>query len=364
VNSRKLRPHAMVSIHPKVSEVATTLAFAQLTIVPTASPGPQLQTPFGNRNPARHQSRKQPDFPRPTRQTPVPLPSNLPPKGAEGSDSENRSAPPEQRDLRRSQRQTTSPQELPKYTGTFTVNPRFSHLANGEAQDFFSESDGQAMPLSGAPQSDEAPRSETRPSEPAISAEPELSQQASDAPVSKPTTSSVSRKSSSVLSEVPSLEAVRDAGCGKARGPSGRYLPIKAPVLSPRSKKNEKKRRERARMAKVKEAENRKFATSYIATWKQYTVIFTIPCSVYADSLLGKSAARSTASQEPEQQSEEDQDQDQEQKQEQELQPGSPAPFQDEDVFADVQSPSPSIQEDTIEVHSGACAPDLVTTKC
>jgi hypothetical protein len=212
------------------------------------------------------------------------------------------------------------------------------------------------MSLLEALQSDEAPQSEAGPSE------PEMPQQAPDAPISKPTTGGVSRKSSSVLSEVPSLETVRNAGGGKVRGPCGRYLPIKAPVLSPRSKKNGKKRRERARMAKVKEAENRKFATSYIAAWKQLNVIFITLCSEYANSLVGKSAARSNVPLDPEQQSEEDQDQEQEQ--EQELQPGSPAPFQDEDVFADVQSPSPSIQEDTIEVHSGAYAPGLVTINC
>jgi hypothetical protein len=131
-------------------------------------------------------------------------------------------------------------------------------VANDEVPDMFSESDGQAMSLSKAHQSDEAPRPDAPSS--AHSAEPELSQHSPGASISKPVGGVTSRKFSSELSEEPSLDGVRDASEGKARGPSGRYLPKEdPPVLSPRSRKNGKKRRERARMVKVKEAEKREF---------------------------------------------------------------------------------------------------------
>jgi hypothetical protein len=174
----------------------------------------------------------------------------------------------------------------------------------------FSESDGQAVRLSEAHQSDEAPRPDSSLSELSHSAEPDLLQQSPGAPISKPVCGVVLRKSSSDPSEEPSLHSVHDADEGKIRGPNGRYLPKEdPPVLSPRRRKNGKKRKERARMAKVKEAENQ------------------------------RSAAGSNISEERE---------------ERELQPETPALVQDEDVFADVQTPSPSTQDDTIEVHRSA----------
>jgi hypothetical protein len=70
------------------------------------------------------------------------------------------------------------------------------------------------------------------------------------------------------------METVRDAGEGKIRGGNGRYLPKDKPVvLSPKSKKNGKKRRERARMVKVKEAEKRK-SCSVISASKLFLDIF------------------------------------------------------------------------------------------
>lgn len=357
------------------------MTLAQLTTVPTASPGPQLQAPFGDRNPGRFRERKQQELPRQARQIPDPLPPKLPANVEKRPESEKRSVPPDQQDLTRSQRQTSSVQEFPRYTGTF-ISPHFTvgsirmgrrgfsasieceglqalldysirsqiaerlvpsycrKAANDEAQDFFSESDGQAMPMAML----EAPRSNSSLSMLSRSAETELSQ-GSPGAVTRPVDSGVSRKSNSEIGEDPNLELVRDTGGGKVRGEDGRYLPKDKPVLSPRSKKNGKKRRERERMAMVKEAEKRKIVSSNLYR-------------MHANTLVGKTATRSTVSEEQDQQqdSEHEPEQEQEQEQEQEPQPESPAPGQDEDVFADVQTPSPSAQNDTIEVHT---EPDL-----
>jgi hypothetical protein len=83
------------------------------------------------------------------------------------------------------------------------------------------------------------------------SAEPEASQETSGASVSGD----------------PNMDSARDAGGGKVRGGNGRFLPKdNPPVLSPKSKKAGKKRRERARMVKVKEAEKRKLCSNIAAS--------------------------------------------------------------------------------------------------
>jgi hypothetical protein len=221
------------------------------------------------------------------------------------------------------------------------------------------------MLLSEASHSDKAAHKAARPnappSEPAHSDEPETSQQSSDALMSTFIGGVVSRKSSSELSEEPDLDSMQDASAGKVRARNGRYLPKEQPVLSPKSKKNGKKRRERARMSNLKEVEKRKCIKLYTAFLSSILGLFGDPVFKYANCLLGRSAARSSVSVEPEQDSEHEQEQELEQAPEPEPEhepdhePESPAlVHQAEDVFADVQSPSPSVQDDTIEVHSGA----------
>ncbi|KAG9195539.1 hypothetical protein G6011_00660 [Alternaria panax] len=108
------------------------------------------------------------------------------------------------------------------------------------AQDLFSESDGQAKPQSKSPRSDE-PQIEG-------ASDQYMSQIELGASLSAPVGSTVSRRSSSKPIGDPEAEAlVRDAGAGKVRGPNGRYLPKDDTALGMKKIKKPKKGRKISR---------------------------------------------------------------------------------------------------------------------
>ncbi|KAI4693884.1 uncharacterized protein J4E84_002460 [Alternaria hordeiaustralica] len=163
-------------------------------VTPDASVGPELQVPFGTPKPSRYQPYVQ-TYPRPTQQTPVPLPSNVTSKSSGEPSFESQTVP-----SHRSQNSAASSQS----------NQQETHLA--------SKSDSHAMsqtepPPSGLPKTEEA-LGQTSPND------------KSGAFLSNPIGGTVSRNISSNPSEDLQAESeVRDAGAGKVRGPNGRYLP-------------------------------------------------------------------------------------------------------------------------------------------
>ncbi|KAF1844628.1 uncharacterized protein K460DRAFT_335547 [Cucurbitaria berberidis CBS 394.84] len=179
------------------------------------SPAPQLQVPFGRKQPSRY-------CPRPSQQTPIPLPANSKKqaKPEDQSDSINQPTPLKELEAEQEheeQSEANSPQELPTST------------------DIFSGSKIQAMPLS----------------KPAPNDEPEMVRAVSEVSSSEPL-DVITMSDQPELSIESEAEGLRDAGGGKVRGPNGRYLP--KDKSSPASAKP----RGKSGSARVKDVKNMK----------------------------------------------------------------------------------------------------------
>lgn len=105
------------SITPDGESNLFSICLYMLTSISTASAGPELQVTFGTNRPSRYQPQAQ-SYPRPTRQTPVPLPPNLPAKSSELPNYEKRSVLSEEPPC-----SIASSQNISKDTGTFTTRP-------------------------------------------------------------------------------------------------------------------------------------------------------------------------------------------------------------------------------------------------
>ncbi|KAF1831990.1 hypothetical protein BDW02DRAFT_632389 [Decorospora gaudefroyi] len=246
--------------------------------------GPQLQVPFSSHKPSRYQAHKQ-EFPRSVRQTPAPLPPNLPPKPENGPDSGKQPMPMEQLVLKPSQTPAIAP-ELPKHT------------------DFFSESAPQTMSLSEPPQSEHSSQSKAASRLLVLGTEPEVSQGVDGVVVPRSVDDAVSRGSSSGSSAEHDAKPVRDAGGGKVRGPNGRYLPKDNAKDNPSpGPKKTKKWNRRASKSRTNPTEKSGPATESAISEERQP----------------------------------------------ESQPRSSTPAEDDNVFAGIQTPSPSTREEPME---------------
>ncbi|KAH7392803.1 hypothetical protein BKA66DRAFT_312737 [Pyrenochaeta sp. MPI-SDFR-AT-0127] len=227
---------------------------------PQASPAPRLQVPFGPRLPGRVLLPKT-DFPRPSQQTPVPLPSKKQAQSEEQVKPAQESTALELAEMSPEKEQQVQPgaipaEELPKST------------------DFVPGPDDQLVP-----QSEHIPGSESK----VAQATPEVS---TPQPLNVLAVQDPSENDAE-----PDMEPLRDAGGGKVRGPNGRYLP-KANT-SPVSVKSHRKsgggvrvksgKQQKAMEAKENILEEPKFLSSALAE-DEYRLI-DVPSPSPASSL-------------------------------------------------------------------------------